>query len=134
MYEVSRALYRDLRPFLPAGARGRALRECEEMVELIARGRAPRRAERELFRTIRVDVGLHFQLQVRCIIDRHLAVVRYVCERRARSGLDGYGQPLPCAAHTKQGRPCERPPTDQSGYCPSHRHLAEPREVAVAAA
>jgi hypothetical protein len=124
MYEVSRALYREVRPFLPPEARAKALRECENMIDLLARGLAPRRAERELFRAIRIDVDLHGQLAVRRAIDRHLAVVRIVCERRAAAGLDGFGRRLPCAAHTKQGRPCERPP-DASGYCPSHRHLAE---------
>lgn len=132
MYEVSRALYREIRPYVPVEARGRVLRECEEMVELLARGRAPHRAERELFRAVRVDVALISQLHVRRIIDRHLAVVRMVCARRARSGLDGFGRRLPCAAQTKQGRQCERPPTDASGYCPSHRHLAEVNEVVAA--
>jgi hypothetical protein len=133
MYELSRALYREIRPFLPAQTRGHALRACEEMVDLLATGRAPRRAERELFGAVRFDVDLCAQLQVRRIIDRHLAVIRVVCERRARSGRDGFGRPLACRAHTKQGRPCVRPPTDASGYCPSHRHLAEVQETVTAA-
>jgi hypothetical protein len=50
------------------------------------------------------------------------------------SGYDIEGRRIECRATTRRGTPCQRTPLPQNGYCPSHQHLAEPDEVAVAAA
>ena len=34
------------------------------------------------------------------------------------------GAPLQCPAMTRHGDPCQRAPLPESGFCPSHRHLA----------
>jgi hypothetical protein len=126
MYEFSRAIFRELRPYLATEAdRPAVLAASEDMVERLAYGSAPRRPARELFRTVRVHVRLEAQLHARCVIDRYLAVAESVCRDWRRKGRDAFGAPLPCAATTRHGTRCARRPVDGTAYCPSHRHLAD---------
>jgi hypothetical protein len=126
VYQFSRAIFRELRPYLATEeAQSAVLAASEDMVERLAYGTAPRRPARELFRTVRVHIGLESQLRVRCVIDHYLGFAQDVCEERGRKGLDAFGTPLPCGATTRNGTQCARPPVDGTGYCPSHRHLGE---------
>ena len=126
MYQFSRAIFRDLRPYLATEeAQAAVLEASEDMVERLAFGTAPRRPARELFRNVRVHVGLEWQLRVRLVIDRYIGLAQTVCEDRRRRGLDAFGRPLPCAATTRHGTQCARRPVDGTGYCPSHRHLGQ---------
>jgi hypothetical protein len=47
--------------------------------------------------------------------------------------LELTGQKQDCRATTRKGTPCQRMPLPHNGYCPSHQHLAETEEVAIAA-
>lgn len=124
MYQFSRAIFRDLGPHLETDeARAATLAAAESMVERLADGTAPRHPARELFRTVRVHVGLESQLHTLRVIDHYLGIAQAVCAERRRRGLDASGRPLPCAATTRTGTPCARRPVDTTGYCPSHRHL-----------
>jgi hypothetical protein len=126
VYQFSRAIFRELRPYLATEeAQSRVLTASEEMVDRLACGIAPRRPARELFKSIRVHLPLEAQLHARCVCDHYLGLATTVCEQRRRQGLDAFGSPLPCAATTRQGTQCARQPVDSSGYCPSHRHLAQ---------
>ena len=49
------------------------------------------------------------------------------------SGYDLDGNRLECRATTRRGTACQRVPLPHNGYCPSHQHLAETEEVALAA-
>jgi hypothetical protein len=125
VYQFSRAIFRELRPYLVTDdAQAAVLSASEEMIDRLAVGSAPRRPARELFRAIRVHVGLEAQLHARCVVDHYIGFVQALCEQRRREGRDAYGSPLPCAATTRSGDPCARQPVDATGYCPSHRHLA----------
>lgn len=124
VYQFSRAIFRDLQPHLESEEAGSAvLAAAEEMVERLADGTAPRHPVRELFRTVRIHVGLEAQLHALRVIDHYLGIEQAVCAERRRRGLDAFGRPLPCAATTRTGSPCARRPVDGTGYCPSHRHL-----------
>jgi hypothetical protein len=126
VYQFSRAIFRELRPYLATEeAQAAVLEASEDMVERLAFGTAPRRPARELFRSVRLYVGLESQLRVRLVIDRYLGLAQTVCEDRRRRGLDAFGLPLPCAATTRHGTQCARRPVDGTGYCPSHRHLGQ---------
>ena len=126
VYQFRRAIFRELRPYLATEeAQSAVLAASEDMVERLAYGTAPRRPARELFRTVRVHVGLEAQLRVRRVIDHYMGFAQNVCEERRRKGLDAFGRPLPCGATTRHGTQCARPPVDGTGYCPSHRHLGE---------
>lgn len=126
MYQFSRAIFRELRPYLATEeAQAAVLAASEDMVERLAYGTAPRRPARELFRDVRVHVGLEAQLHARCVIDQYLSLAQNVCQDRRLKGLDAFGAPLPCAATTRHGTQCARRPVDTTGYCPSHRHLGE---------
>lgn len=126
MYQFSRAIFRELRPYLATEeAQAAVLEASEDMVERLAFGTAPRRPARELFRNVRLHVGLESQLRVRLVIDRYIGLAQTVCEDRRRRGLDAFGLPLPCAATTRHGTQCARRPVDGTGYCPSHRHLGQ---------
>jgi hypothetical protein len=126
VYQFSRAIFRELRPYLATEeAQAAVLEASEDMVERLAFGTAPRRPARELFRNVRLHVGLESQLRVRLVIDRYMGLAQTVCEDRRRRGLDAFGLPLPCAATTRHGTQCARRPVDGTGYCPSHRHLGQ---------
>lgn len=126
VYQFSRAIFRELRPYLATEeAESAVLAASEDMVDRLAYGTAPRRPARELFRTVRVHVGLESQLHVRLVIDRYLEFAQSVCVERRRRGLDAFGAPLPCGATTRNGTQCARRPVDGTGYCPSHRHLGQ---------
>jgi hypothetical protein len=126
VYQFSRAIFRELRPYLATEeAQAAVLEASEDMVERLAFGTAPRRPARELFRNVRLYVGLESQLRVRLVIDRYMGLAQTVCEDRRRRGLDAFGLPLPCGATTRHGTQCARRPVDGTGYCPSHRHLGQ---------
>jgi len=96
VYQFSRAIFRELRPYLATEeAQAAVLEASEDMVERLAFGTAPRRPARELFRNLRVYVGLESQLRVRLVIDRYVGLAQTVCEDRRRRGLEAFGRPLP---------------------------------------
>lgn len=129
MYELSRDLYRALKPSVipdprqPGRSERLLLAACEHSIERIARDlrRYPRPA-RHMFSQIRFLFPLQEQLKAYHVIEEHL--------RRALETLEaevgpeaGRSSALRCAAINRKGKPCGREPLRGSRYCPSHRHL-----------
>ena len=73
------------------------------------------------------------QRRVYCVVDRYLTFCREWLASQPASGYDVEGNRIECRATTRRGTPCQRIPLPLNGYCPSHQHLAETEEVALAA-
>jgi hypothetical protein len=127
MLEFSRALYRELAadvdPALQAEAQRHLLAASEEcMARLASDRRYFADPARKLFRDIRCCFPVSQQHRV------HRVVTQVV--RAAERHLDAQpfrtpeGMPLQCPAITRHGDPCQRAPLPETGFCPSHRHLA----------
>jgi hypothetical protein len=133
MYQFSRALYRDLAPYvLPEKLSTQresnhrlVLRECESAIErLVIDQRHFARPARTLFGSVRVYFSICDLGRVYTIIERNI--------ERARTFLDelpdyryAQGTERHCQALTRKGTPCQRQPLPASEYCPSHQHLTE---------
>ena len=142
MYQFSRAIYRDLAPFItdetPACLGGSAhaavLRACESTMERLASDRHYfKRPARTLFNDIRVYFPMNQQARVCATVTRYLSAADEWLARQPQHGYDVNGNPLQCRATTRKGTACQRVPLPHNGYCPSHQHLAETEEVALAA-
>jgi hypothetical protein len=144
MYQFSRAIYRELAPFIiePApgdpAARNHAavLRACEAVVTRLA-------TDRHYFarpaRTLFWDIRAYFPMTAQSHV--HEVVSRYVCYAQqfvTEHPLEGYtavsGAPPQCRATTRKGAACQRVPLPHNGYCPSHQHLADTEDRELAAA
>jgi hypothetical protein len=137
MYQVSRAIYRELSPHISTGRDGHAevLRACEQAIERLATDRHYfAQPARTLFRDIRVHFPLQTQSRVWCIIRDYVDAAERLLVSLTTRGRDAFGNPLQCRATTRRGTPCQRMPVHANGYCPSHQHLAETEEVEEAAA
>jgi hypothetical protein len=133
VYELSRAIYRDLRPFLQTDPRapGRVERlliaECEDTVQRMAGGYnlVPEPAA-HLFARVRFLFPVRHQARV-----RHIAADRLnAIDETLRADPAAYGMTngrRRCRALTVQGQPCQREPQLDSAYCASHRHMAQDR-------
>lgn len=129
MFELSRDLYRELKPMVIADTKhpGRServlLAACEQTVARIARDlrRYPRPA-RHLFTNVRFLFPVQEQLNCYRIIERHLSAALDVLEAEAGPDTGRIGA-LRCASINRKGRPCGREPLRGSRYCPSHKHL-----------
>ena len=133
MYQLSRAIYRELAPLViderPACQRETnhelVLRACERAISrLVADGNFAKPA-RSLFNDIRIYFSLGSQLRVYLIVKRNIELAVGLVDKLAEEELDVSGAPRQCQAMTRKGRPCQRPPLPRSEYCPSHQHLTE---------
>jgi hypothetical protein len=133
VYEFSRAIYRDLRPFLQIDPRspGRVERlliaECEDTVQRMAGGYnlVPGPAA-HLFARVRFLFPVRHQARVRNIAADRLQAI----DATLRADPSAYGATngrRRCRALTVQGQPCQREPQLESSYCASHRHMARER-------
>ena len=132
MYQVSRAIYRELSGEIVGGreAHGQVLRSCEETVERLVGDRHYfARPARYLFQEIRSHFDIQSQPRVWRVVDGYVACAIEVLERMPQNGFDVNGEPLQCRATTRRGTPCQRMPLHHNGYCPSHQHLAETEDV-----
>jgi hypothetical protein len=147
MFQFSRAIYRELAPFVeresPDDLRGhrRVLRACESAVDRLANDRHYfARPARTLFNDIRFQFPVSAQPHVYRVVDHYLELADEFFSQLPRDGCDANGQPLRCRAMTRKGSACQRMPLPHNGYCPSHQHLAETEdseaevEAALAAA
>jgi hypothetical protein len=143
MYQFSRSIYRELacdvleeRPRCQRESNHeRVLHACEAAVERLATDRRYfARPARTLFMDVRVYFPICAQYRVYAVIERHLHLAQEFFAQQAMHGYDVEGNPLQCRATTRKGRPCQRVPLPQNGYCPSHQHLAETEELAPLAA
>jgi hypothetical protein len=142
MYRFSRAIYRELAGDIQGGAvhNGNAssheqvLRACEAAVERLATDRHYfARPARTLFNDIRIHFPMCAQHRVWTVVERYLTFADEYFQRQPLRGFDINGNPLECRATTRKGTACQRMPLPHNGYCPSHQHLAETEEVALAA-
>ena len=132
MYQVSRGIYRELRPSIATGRRGHeaVLSACERAVERLATDRHYfAQPARSLFREIRVHFPICDQARVWAIVRDYLAAADHAVAVLTTNGRDAFGNRLQCRASTRRGTPCRRMPSAPNGYCPSHQHLAETEEI-----
>jgi hypothetical protein len=141
MYQFSRSLYRelatDIAPDRAGGASNheRVLRACEDTVRRLATDRHYfAKPSKTLFSDIRIYFPMSQQHRVYRVVDAHLRCAREWLDSQQQQGYDLLGNRLECRATTRKGKPCQRVPLPDNGYCPSHQHLAEPIGEVLAAA
>jgi hypothetical protein len=136
MYQVSRAIYRELSGDI-RGSRDdheAVLHACEATIErMVVDHHYFARPARTLFRDLRPYFDIAVWPRVWHVVARYVTATQEVLERLPRTGYDANGDPLQCRATTRRGTPCQRVPLHSNGYCPSHQHLAETEEVEVMA-
>jgi hypothetical protein len=134
MYHYSRAIYRDLAPFVQDETRSgqfdsnRALvlRECESAIErLMTDRRYFARPARTLFNNVRPYFSIGDLPRVYATIDRHIELALRFLAQAPDYAAEASGIPRQCQAMTRKGQPCQRQPLPASDYCPSHQHLVE---------
>ena len=136
MYQVSRAIYRELSPDITGGREEHeaVLRACEATIErMVGDKHYFARPARTLFTDIRVHFPMRAQARVFRVVSAYLAAADEWLARQPRQGYDASGNPLQCRATTRRGTPCQRDPLAHNGYCPSHQHLAETEDIPIAA-
>jgi hypothetical protein len=142
MYHFSRSIYRELAPYIAeerachAGPSNheRVLRACEASVHRLATDwHYFAKPSRTLFNDIRIYFPITAQERVYHVVDRYMTFARDYFSSRPLAGFDIDGNRLECRATTRRGTQCQRAPLPHNGYCPSHQHLAEPRDVPLAA-
>ena len=132
MYQVSRAIYRELAHDVIGGreAHERVLRACEATVERMVCDRHYfARPARTLFQDVRPHVALQAQGRACQVVQTYVRFAEQLLDQMPTNGLDANGRPLQCRATTRRGTPCQRVPLHDNGYCPSHQHLAETEQV-----
>jgi hypothetical protein len=143
MYQFSRSIYRELAPHIMEGRvaspcetnHARVLRSCEAAIERMATDRRYfARPARTLFNDVRTYFPMHAQPRVYHVIECYVRLAQEFFHRQALHGYDLEGNPLQCRATTRKGKPCQRVPLPQNGYCPSHQHLAETEDLHALAA
>jgi hypothetical protein len=135
MYQFSRAIYRELSPYIDSSLarRGQAevLHACEANIERLVTDRHYfARPARTLFCDIRRYFPMSEQKRVWRIVATYVAAAQDWLAKQPQHGYDVNGNPLECRATTRRGTPCQRMPLAHNGYCPSHQHLAETEEIA----
>ena len=134
MYEFSRAIYRELAPYVQEDKpktqresnRELVLRECEEAVtRLMTDRRYFARPSRTLFNNLRPYFAMGDLPRVYFVIDRNVSFAIEFLKRVPNYAFDTTGLERCCQAMTRKGQPCQRQPLPRSEYCPSHQHLEE---------
>ena len=137
MFQISRALYRELAPeILDSPAHGgvcanhqRVLAACESAIARMVNDRHYfARPTRTLFNDIRHYFPMSSQERVYRLVARYVCAADAWVAQQPRQGYDANGNPLECRATTRKGTACQRVPLAHNGYCPSHQHLAETEE------
>ncbi len=135
MYQFSRAIYRDLSPYVldekqrfaqHVSNRTLVLRECESAIErLMTDRRYFSRPTRTLFNNVRGFFSIADLPRVYVIIDRNIQLALRFITAVPNYAYDTTGIERQCHAMTRKGQPCQRQPLPASDYCPSHQHLIE---------
>jgi hypothetical protein len=134
MYHFSRAIYRQLAPYIldeqscSGGCSNReaVLRGCERSMERLWTDRRHfAKPARTLFNDIRIYFSLASQLSVYLIVRRHVELALDFLSEHPEQEYQANGLARSCQAMTRKGQPCQRPPLPRSEYCPSHQHLTE---------
>lgn len=135
MYRFSRAIYRELAPYIsesksaPNGANTHehVLRECEGAMERLATDRHYfARPARKLFCDIRAYFPMSHQARVLVTVTRYVGLAqRFLAKHPVEAHASVTDKPPACRAMTRKGATCQRMPLPHNGYCPSHQHLAD---------
>ena len=134
MYQFSRAIYRELAPYVQEDKlktqcesnRELVLRECEEAItRLMTDRRYFARPSRTLFNNLRPYFAMGDLPRVYFVIDRNIMFALDFLKRVPNYAFDTTGVERACQAMTRKGQPCQRQPLSASEYCPSHQHLEE---------
>ena len=141
MYQISRAIYRELAPYVGdlhegsdigdeqrrVALKRALLRSCEAVVERLARDPyCFADPVRTLFSDIRPYFPMTEQRRVHRVVSAYMAIAeRHIAEHPLESYVAVTGEPPRCRATTRKGEACRRLPLPHNGYCPSHQHLAE---------
>jgi hypothetical protein len=134
MYQFSRAIYRELAPYVleerPSYQhetnRELVLRACEgTMDRLLTDRRYFAKPARSLFNEVRIHFSLTSQLRACMVIEHNIALALEYLSKLPEREFDANGLPRSCHAMTRRGSACQRQPLPQSEYCPSHQHLRE---------
>ena len=142
MYQISRSIYREIEGEIVEDRHcgdgptnhERVLRACEAAVHRLTTDRHYfARPSRTLFNDIRAFFPMSAQLHVYRVVDRYMRFAGDYLASRPTAVLELTGVKMDCRATTRKGTPCQRMPLPHNGYCPSHQHLAETEEVALAA-
>jgi hypothetical protein len=134
MYQVSRAIYRELSRDIAGGREDHeaVLRTCEAAVErMVCDHHYFARPARALFRDLRPHFDMAAWPRVWQVVQGYVGATQELIERMPRTGVDAAGNPVRCRATTRRGTPCQRVPLHINGYCPSHQHLAETEELKI---
>jgi hypothetical protein len=142
MYQISRSIYRELadeiiedRPWGDGPSNHeRVLRACEATVHRLATDRHYfARPTRTLFNDIRVYFPISAQYRVYQVVHRYLGFAADYLATQPLAVMQLTGRREECRATTRRGTPCRRVPLPLNGYCPSHQHLVETEDMALAA-
>jgi hypothetical protein len=142
MYALSRALYKDISPYIThehvngvnGDVRGTVLEACEQTMDRIADDwRYFHHPDRFLFEQVRAYFPITDQLVVYNLIAKHVERALQVTKTYAARGYKPDGTRLRCRATTRRSTPCMRNIVPGTEYCPSHQHLAEPHFIEVEA-
>jgi hypothetical protein len=153
MYQFSRAIYRELAPYIatpkPGSARpiGRSassqsndhaqvLHACEAAIERMATDRHYfANPARTLFSDIRMYFPMQAQAHVHRVVFKYIGLAQLYLEENPRAAHAAISdEPPQCRAMTRKGAACQRTPLAHNGYCPSHQHLADTEDRAPLAA
>jgi hypothetical protein len=126
MHQFSRALYRELAADVDprlAEAQRHVLVATEACMQRLATDRRYfADPARKLFRDIRWCFPVSRQDKVHRTVRLVVAAAQRHLDEQPHRADDG--TPMHCPAMTRHGDPCQRAPLPESGFCPSHRHLA----------
>ncbi len=133
MYQFSRAIYRELAPYIAPRRVGSdvddhlaVLHACESAISRLAHDKYTfARPAQTLFADIRTYFPMTEQQRVLLVSSQYLEYVQRFLAEHPFAYRDASGEPLQCRATTRKGTPCRRTPLPRNGYCPSHQHLAE---------
>jgi hypothetical protein len=142
MYQISRAIYRELADEIvedracgdgPSNHE-RVLHACEAAVHRLTTDRHYfARPARTLFNDIRIYFPMAAQYRVYQVVHRYMSFAADYLATRPLAVLQLTGRRAECRATTRKGTPCQRMPLPLNGYCPSHQHLVDTEDVALAA-
>jgi hypothetical protein len=135
MYQFSRAIYRELAPYVTesrpdaggASNHKHVLDACESAVERLATDRHYfAKPARTLFYDIRTYFPMGAQERVLQTVTRYIGLAqRFLVEHPVEAHAAITDEPPTCRATTRKGSGCQRVPLPHNGYCPSHQHLAD---------
>ncbi len=142
MYQFSRAIYRDLAPYITerrpdagcASNHKHVLEACESAVERLATDRHYfAKPSRTLFYDIRTYFPMGAQERVLQTVCLYIGFAqRFLMEHPVEAHAAVTDEPPTCRATTRKGSTCQRVPLPHNGYCPSHQHLADTEHLAAA--